>query len=155
MRGPSTSLRTSTAITHWWRIYCRRLSSRRFAIGLVKCLQSEASANFCLRLNTSAHPGGQIVAHMASHRKTEFKTECCLLCENLLWTYVPMCLTGDKNKSVSHAHNRGHCFNSIPNILQANIFVFRMLIIIVVGNWNCDGICFENIFNQVKWKRAS
>jgi hypothetical protein len=40
--------------------------------------------------------------------------------------------------TLSHRHQRCHQLDAIPKILQPNILIFRMLIVVVVRDWNSD-----------------
>ena len=43
-----------------------------------------------------------------------------------------------KTMLLTHSHQRGHRFDSVPKILYAQVLVLRMLIVVVVDDWNGD-----------------
>src|SRR5215468_10119834 len=66
-----------------------------------------------------------------------FSSPLCLLPENSFPTVFTF-RSGERLRLLLHSQQRRHRLNSVPQILQTNIFIGAVLIVVVIGDGNAD-----------------
>ena len=57
--------------------------------------------------------------------------------------------------SLQTGQNRGVDFDSVPQILQTQVFIGAMLIIVVIGDRQDQDRCFQNILDDIQRQAAT
>src|SRR6186997_1957328 len=50
-----------------------------------------------------------------------------------------------------HRHNRGVGFDPVPKVLYTQVLVFRVLVVVVIRDWNCHRNCLQIVSNDRQW----
>src|SRR5262245_60589706 len=83
-----------------------------------------------------------------------FSSPLCLFPENSFPTVFTF-TSCERLHLLLHSQERGHRLNSVPQILQTNIFISAVLIVVVIGDGNADAGRLHVIRKDVKRDAAS